>query len=155
MGLNNHVFDHKTQKRGIFPCYRLKINDFLSSYNQNLKIDIFTPLQQIPCYCKSRLGTLRLISWWRVTFMERYGNWTIDKKGLIKPTCRTINNNNLIQRRYSRFFTISSQRRELSPTRTLKWPGRNRVQITCNTSSADHVQVSCYVPLGTKGQLSS
>ena len=58
------------------------------------------------------------------------------------------NNNNRIQRRYSRFFTISSQRRELSPTRTLKWPG------TCNTSSAYHVQVSCYVPLGTKGQLS-
>ena len=51
------------------------------------------------------------------------------------------------------FFTISSQRRELSPTRTLKWPGRNHVQITCNTSSAYHVQVSCYVPLGTKGQL--
>ena len=49
------------------------------------------------------------------------------------------------------FFTISSQRRELSPTCTLKWPWRNRVQITCNTSSADHVQVSCYVPLGTKG----
>ena len=63
------------------------------------------------------------------------------------------NNNNRIQRRYSRFFTISSQRRELSPTRTLKWPGRNRVQITCNTSSAYHVQVSCYVPLGTMGQL--
>ena len=64
------------------------------------------------------------------------------------------NNNNRIQRSYSRFFTISSQSRELSPTRTLKWPGRNRVQITCNTSSAYHVQVSCYVPLGTKGQLS-
>ena len=40
------------------------------------------------------------------------------------------NNNNRIQRRYSRFFTISSQPREPSPTRTLKWPGRNRVQIT-------------------------
>ena len=64
------------------------------------------------------------------------------------------NNNNRIQRRYSRFFTISSQRRELSPTRTLQWPGRSRVQITCNTSNAYHVQVSCYVPLGTKGQLS-
>ena len=50
------------------------------------------------------------------------------------------NNNNRIQRRYSRIFTISSQRRELSPTRTLKWPGRKRVQITCNTSSAYHVQ---------------
>ena len=59
------------------------------------------------------------------------------------------NNNNHIQRRYSRFFTISSRRRELSPTRTLKWPGLNRVQTTCNTSNAYHVQVS-----GTKGQLS-
>ena len=50
------------------------------------------------------------------------------------------NNNNRIERRYSRFFTISSQRCELSPTRTLKWPRRNCVQITCNTSSAYHVQ---------------
>ena len=31
-------------------------------------------------------------------------------------------------------------RLELSPTRTLKWPGRDREQITCNTSSAYHVQ---------------
>ena len=50
------------------------------------------------------------------------------------------NNNNCIQWRKSRFFTISSLRREPSPTRTLEWPGRNRVQITCNTSSAYHVQ---------------
>ena len=50
------------------------------------------------------------------------------------------NNNNRIQRHISRFFTISSLRRELSPTHTSKWPGRNRVQITCNTSSAYHVQ---------------
>ena len=69
------------------------------------------------------------------------------------------NNNNhhhhhhhhLIQRRNSRFFflTISSLRREPSPTRKLKWPGRNRVQITCNTSSAYIItcNVSCYVPL--------
>ena len=53
------------------------------------------------------------------------------------------NNSNCIQRRYSRFFTISSQRRKLSPTHTLKRPGRNRVQITRNTSSVYHVQVSC------------
>ena len=52
------------------------------------------------------------------------------------------------------FFLVSSQRCEPSPTHTLKWPGRNSVQITCNTSSAYHVQVSCNVPLGTKGQLS-
>ena len=61
----NHVFDHETRKSGPFPCYRLKINDFLRS----LKIAIFTPLQQIPCYCRNRLGTLRLISWWRVTYI--------------------------------------------------------------------------------------
>ena len=65
-------------------------------------------------------------------------------------TTTTTKKKNRSQRRYSRFFTISSQRRELSPARTLlKWPGRNRVQITCNTSSAHHVQVSCYVLLGT------
>ena len=34
----------------------------------------------------------------------------------------------------------SSLRREPPPTRTLKRPGRNRVQITCNTSSAYRVQ---------------
>ena len=39
------------------------------------------------------------------------------------------------------FFTVSSLRRAASPTRTLKWPGCNRVQITCNTSSAYHVQL--------------
>ena len=48
-----------------------------------------------------------------------------------------INNNN---DNNSRFFTVSSLRREPSPTRTLKWPGRNRMQITCNTLSAYHVQ---------------
>ena len=55
-----------------------------------------------------------------------------------------------MERRKSRFFffflTISSLRRELFPTRTLKWPGRSHVQITCNTSSAYHVQhVVCHV----------
>ena len=50
------------------------------------------------------------------------------------------NDNNSIQRCSSRFFTISSLRRELSPTGMFKWPGRNHVQITCNTSSAYHVQ---------------
>ena len=73
MGLENHDFDHETRKSGLFPCYRLKRIDLLSSYNLNLKINIFTPLQQIPCYCKSRLGTLWLISWWRVTFAFKLG----------------------------------------------------------------------------------
>ena len=55
------------------------------------------------------------------------------------------NNNNHIQRRNSIFFffffffTISSLRCAQSSARTL-WPGHNRVQITCNTSSAHHVQ---------------
>ena len=61
MGLKDHVFDQWNTESG------LKIYDFLSSHNQHLKLNIFTPLQQIPCYCKSRLGTPRLISWWRVT----------------------------------------------------------------------------------------
>ena len=51
------------------------------------------------------------------------------------------------------FFTISSLRRKPSPTRTLKWPGCNLVQIKCNTLSAYHVQL-VYVPCCTKGQLS-
>ena len=67
MGLKTHVFDHETRKSVLFPCYRLQINDFWSSYNQNLKFDISTPLQQIPCYCKSTLDTLQPILWWRVT----------------------------------------------------------------------------------------
>ena len=50
------------------------------------------------------------------------------------------NRNNRIERRKSRFFTISSLRREPSPTPTVKWPERNRMQITCNISSAYHVQ---------------
>ena len=41
----------------------------------------------------------------------------------------------LLERRNLRLFTISSLGRELSPIRTLKWPGRDRVQITCSTSN--------------------
>ena len=52
------------------------------------------------------------------------------------------NNNNSIGRRNSRCFTISSLRREQSPSRTLKLPGLNRVQVTCNTSTAYHVLLS-------------
>ena len=48
--------------------------------------------------------------------------------------------NNHIQRHNLRFLTIFSLHREPSLTRTLKWPGRNCVQITCNTRSAYHVQ---------------
>ena len=50
------------------------------------------------------------------------------------------NANNRIQRCNLRFFTISSLRREPSPTRTLEWSGHNCVQIMCNTSGAYHVQ---------------
>ena len=38
------------------------------------------------------------------------------------------------------FFFLQSPRRELSPTRTFKRPGRNGVQITCSTSGAYHGQ---------------
>ena len=51
-----------------------------------------------------------------------------------------IYNNYRIPRHNSRFSTLSSLRHEPSPTRTLKWPRRNRVQITCNTKNAYHVQ---------------
>ena len=54
------------------------------------------------------------------------------------------NDDNSIERRNSRFFTICSLCRELSPRRTLKWPVSNRVQITCNTPSAYHVQHVVY-----------
>ena len=56
MGLKNHVFECETRKSGLFLCYRLKINDSLSSYKQNLKIDIFTPLQQILATAKVGLA---------------------------------------------------------------------------------------------------
>ena len=46
---------------------------------------------------------------------------------------------------------FSSLSRELSPTCTLKWPVRNGVQITRNTTSA-HLLQRC-VSRGTKGQL--
>ena len=53
---------------------------------------------------------------------------------------------NCIERRSSRVVAITSLRRELSPTRTVKRPGRNRVQITCNTPSAYHMQPAvCHV----------
>ena len=48
--------------------------------------------------------------------------------------------NNRIERCNLRLFTISSMRRVQSPTHTLKRPGSNRVQITCNTSSVYHMQ---------------
>ena len=49
------------------------------------------------------------------------------------------NNNHRFERCSSRFSIISSLRHELFPTCTLKWPGHNRVQVTCNTSNAYHV----------------
>ena len=60
------------------------------------------------------------------------------------------NNNNSIQRRDSRSFTISSLRRELSPSGqdaiACKSRATHRALITCNRS--------CYVPRDMKGQLS-
>ena len=77
------------------------------------------------------------------------------------PLAGAVNNNNNnnntttttnhIERRNSRFFAISSLRCKPSPTGTLKWPGRSRVQITCNTLSAYHVKMLCYMPRCMKG----
>ena len=78
--------------------------------------------------------------------------WGSTYNYLIRPlhtlciTERDNNDNNRIQKAQFKIITISSLRRELSPTRTLKWPGRNRAQITCNTSRAYHVQhVVCHL----------
>ena len=67
-------------------------------------------------------------------------------------TVSSGNNNNRTQRRNSRFFTISSLRREPSACNTYAKVARaqscanHRTLITCN--------MSCFVPRGTKGQLS-
>ena len=53
------------------------------------------------------------------------------------------NDNNRIERRTSRSFTISSLRGELYTTRMLKWPRNNQVQITCSAWSAYHMRPSC------------
>ena len=66
------------------------------------------------------------------------GCFDINSSGL--NNSNNNNNNNHIQRRNLRFFTISSLRHEPSPTRMLKWPGCNRVQIMCYTLSAYHMQ---------------
>ena len=66
--------------------------------------------------------------------------WIANGCLLVNNNNNNNNNDNRIQRRNSRCFTISSLHREPSPTRTLNWPGRSRVQNTCNTSSAYHVQ---------------
>ena len=49
------------------------------------------------------------------------------------------NNNNRTEMHNSRFFTISSLRREPSPTRTFKWPKRDHVQIMWNTSKFERL----------------
>ena len=61
----------------------------------------------------------------------------------LNPDNNKSNNENKdsdrIERRNSRFLHSSSLHRELSPTRMLMWPGRNRVQIACNALSAFQV----------------
>ena len=114
---------------------RQKVSYFVQCSVKAKQANIGPPTHTYTCYPNTKQQCLWLLL---ILYHSYYNN----------------NNNNRIQRRYSRFFTISSQRRELSSTHTLKWSGRNHVQIMCNTSSAYHVQVSCYVPLGTKGQLS-
>ena len=49
------------------------------------------------------------------------------------------------ERRSLRWLTISPLRRVLSPTRTVKWLGRNSMQIAYNTPDAYHVQHVCHM----------
>ena len=71
-------------------------------------------------------------------------HWVGPSSFLLPPLYKTLvfnnNNNNHIQRRNSRFLTISSLRHELFPTYTLKWAGRNHVQITWKTWSTYYMQ---------------
>ena len=75
----------------------------------------------------------KVLDTWKVTKL----NWLRHK------SVNNNDNNDCTERRNSRFFkTLSS----LPTTRTPKWQGRNRVQITCNTSGAHHGQhVVCHV----------
>ena len=50
-------------------------------------------------------------------------------------------------------FTVSALRRELSPIRTLKWLGHNRLQIT-RKHTGRLSRATCRVPRDAKGQLS-
>ena len=81
-----------------------------------------------------------------VRHLGEAAGWNMDKlcsnndnnnNGNDDDSNNTNNNNN---HRIQRHTTISSLPGEPSPTRTLKWTGRNRVEITCNTSSPYYVQ---------------
>ena len=75
----------------------------------------------------------------------RYISRVPNQNGVSLLYSNSNNNNNRIQRRYSRFYIISSQRHELSPTRTLKWPGRNHVQHIGRFSRASvMLRAICY-----------
>ena len=54
-----------------------------------------------------------------------------------------LSSNHRTERRSSRFFSIPSLRSELSPTRTLKWPWRNRVQTACHTQTLSTYNTWC------------
>ena len=68
------------------------------------------------------------------------------KHVMLHPIMYNDDDDDCIQRPSLRFFTISSLRREMSPTHTLRLSRRNHVQdhnhvqIICNTLSAYHVQ---------------
>ena len=86
---------------------------------------------QICFYIKSRIC---------ITFWSRVWKVLQNKRKNIDNNNNNNDKYNRIQRCNSRISTVSSLRREPTPARTFKWPGSNRVQITCNTSSAHHVQ---------------
>ena len=75
--------------------------------------------------------------------------WVKIKLGVVQSV--NHNNNNDTERCNSRLFTTSSLHCKMPPPYMLKWKGCSRVQITCTTSDAYHVQ---HAACPMKGQLS-
>ena len=138
---------HSFRSLLLLPCFKLVL--LLSPYTSNIFNYIFIITVHSCCafVCSCRWRSLL----WAMRRRKRnYRKWCLRSPVLQQLVVHVFlfetghglkkKNNNRIPRRNSRFCTISSLNRELSPIRTLKWPGRDRVQITCNTSSAYHVQ---------------
>ena len=67
-----------------------------------------------------------------------------NNKNNISSSSNNNNNNNRIESGIGDIFINSLLRRELFQTRTFKWSGRSRVQITWYTSGVYHLQHVVY-----------
>ena len=100
----------------------------LSNFLQVQKTAGYLTAQNMSCsngsVFKTRSNVKLLVSWQLKTpILSKFVTWELG----ISPN----NNNNRIQRHYSRFFTISSQRRKLSPTHT------HKCHVTCHLVRRD------------------